>query len=114
MSEEYVMLQYQNEQLKKDLINRQGVSNVDAVYGSAPSAEYKVTIETDQQDAMREEADEISDEAPGLHSEVKRLIAEKDFTEERLAKALAYYEVNSIEELPQEAAENFIEQLLKL
>lgn len=102
------------EQLKKNFINRQGVSNVDAVYGSTPNPEYKVAVKTDSADALREEANEVSDQAPALHIEITQLLVEKEFTDDRLAKALAYYEVSTIEELPVEAAENFIEQLLKL
>lgn len=102
------------EQLKMDLINKQGVTNVEAIDGSAPSPEYKVTLETDIQTSVREEENGASDETVGLHTQIIRLLVEKEFTEDRLEKALAYYEVDSIEQLPEEAATNFIEQLLKL
>jgi hypothetical protein len=49
-----------------------------------------------------------------LHLKIKELITEKQFTEERLVKALAYYEVGSIEELGWEGAHHFTQQLLKL
>jgi hypothetical protein len=102
------------EQLKNDLINRQGVTNVDEVCGLATSDEHKVTHETDTPDASGEEENDVGDQTSRLHSEIELLIAQKAFTEPRLSKALAYYEVNSIEEMTIEAAENFIKQLLKL
>lgn len=49
-----------------------------------------------------------------LHSEIKRLILEKAFAEDRLIKALHYYEVDCIDSLSQEEAEHFIEKLHKL
>lgn len=105
------------QQLKKDLIDKQGATNadtMDVLYGSTATLENKVTLEADQPDAVREKEVEISNEAPRLHSQIKELITEKGFTEDRLAKALAYYEVIGIEQLSSEAAENFIEKLLKL
>lgn len=102
------------EQLKRDITGRQGVSNVDAICGSVATDEYKITFEPDLQDTLREQADEVSEKALTPHSEIARLIVEKEFTDDRLAKALAYYEVGSMDELSAEAAENFIEQLLKL
>lgn len=102
------------EKLKNDLINRQGVSNVDMLFGSHQSEENKLSNETNQEDTIRRETDDVSTEATGLHSEIKRIIAEKNFTEERLAKALAYYEIGSIEELNWDGATDFIQNLLKL
>jgi len=102
------------EQLKKDILTKQGVSNVDLVYGSVAVAEHKVTLEEAQPDEESKEAVTISDSSPDLHSEIERLIAEKQFTEDRLEKALAYYEVSSIEELQLEAQHHFINQLMKL
>ncbi len=102
------------ERLKQDILTKQGVSNVDAVYGSVAVEEHKVSIETPIED--KEPSEEINDsqEAARLHLEIKRLIDEKSFTEERLVKALVYYEVGSIEQLCWEGAHHFIQQLLKL
>lgn len=102
------------ERLKQDILTKQGVSNVDAVYGSVVVDEHKVSIETATENEEHEQAHENSEEAARLHIEIKRLIVEKQFTEERLAKALAYYEVDQIEELGCEGAHHFIQQLLKL
>ncbi len=102
------------ERLKKDILTKQGATNADLVYGSVVVDEHKVSIETPQEDEEhREEAADI-DETADLHLAIKGLIAEKQFTEDRLAKALAYYEVNSIEELQPEGANHFIKKLLKL
>lgn len=102
------------ELLKNDILTKQGATNVDAVYGSVAVEEHKVSIETDSQDEEPAEEDEPVVQAPQLHTQIKQLIAEKGFTEERLAKALAYYEVGSIEELSVDAADNFIEKLIRL
>jgi hypothetical protein len=102
------------EQLKKDLINRQGDSHVDSMYGSITIEEYNRIIEENTTDKARKEENQIEDKAINLHSEIMRLIAEKEFTDDRLNKALAYYEVDTIEELSKEAAENFITKLMKI
>ena len=102
------------ELLKKDFLNKTGISNVDAVYGSVAVAEHKVTIEEVGESEESEQKDEAPEEAPDPYIEIKRLIAEKGFTEERLDKALKYYEVTKIEDLPPEGVEDFIAQLKKL
>lgn len=47
------------------------------------------------------------------HLKVKRLIEARSLPEERIAKALKYYEVSSIDELSDEAALDFIHQIEK-
>lgn len=47
------------------------------------------------------------------HSTLKRLITEREVPQERVAKALIYYQAESIDALSQEAAEDFIHQLEK-
>jgi hypothetical protein len=44
---------------------------------------------------------------------INKLIDEKGFSEERLKKALDYYEVNNIEEMSADVATHFINQLMK-
>lgn len=102
------------ERLKQDILTKQGVSNVDVVYGSVAVEEYKVNLETPGEDEEHRDEAEVALETPDLHLEIKRLITEKEFTDERLAKALAYYEVGSIDELQPDVANHFIQQLLKL
>lgn len=48
-----------------------------------------------------------------LHDEIKRLVAEKSFSDERMDKALTYYEVNSIDQLSADSGNHFINQLNK-
>lgn len=102
------------EQLKQDIMTKQGANNAETVNGlCAPS----VHIETEQKDTQckeHEPVDETGEEKVEIHTEIKRLIEEKGFTEERLAKALDYYEVDSIDSLSPEAGINFINQLVKL
>ena len=102
------------ELLKKDILTKQGVNNDDMVYGSVVIDEHKVSIETPTSDEEPGQEVEDGQEAAKLHLEIKRLIDEKQFTLERVEKALAYYEVERIEELHLEGAQDFIEQLLKL
>jgi hypothetical protein len=102
------------ERLKQDILTKQGASNVDLVYGSVVTDEHKVSIETPSENEEHRAEAEAPRQAADLHLEIKRLITEKQFTDERLEKALAYYEVGSIEELSVETADNFIEKLIRL
>ena len=106
------------EQLKKDILNKQGANNVvpdvAAIHGAdAPMEDRSSDQEADEDDEPEQE-DSNSEDATHLHLEIARLIDEKSFTEERSAKALAYYEVSCIEDLQAEPARHFIQQLLKL
>lgn len=102
------------EQLKQDIFNKQGEKDASVLDGNLASEENKILIETHKENAERREEDVASTETYALHSEIKRLIAEKQFNDERLSKALIYYEKSCIEELSVEAAQHFIHQLLKL
>lgn len=104
----------QTERLKQDILSKQGATNVDAVYGSVAVEEHKVSIETPREDEEHREEDGLIDKETAMYLEIKRLIGEKQFTKDRLEKALAYYEVGSIEELNLECAHHFTQQLLKL
>ncbi len=123
--EDYIEVDYavaepkgsRTEKLKQDILTKQGVSNVenlDVLYGSVVGQEYKMVITENSENQEHREETTDSLETTELHFKIKGLIAEKQFTEERLAKALAYYEVNNIEELQLEGATHFIEKLLKL
>lgn len=102
------------ELLKKDFLNKKGISNVDIIYGCvAPSEDRTIDEETKDSEGSRQE-DELREETVEVHSEVKRLISEKGFSSERLEKALMYYEVKNIDELNVESAIHFINQLVKL
>ncbi len=102
------------ELLKKDILNKQGVSNVDMVYGSVATDEHMVSIEETCEDKEHRDEADNPDEAIDLHLKIKELIIEKEFTDDRVAKALEYYEVKGISELEKLSAQHFIQQLLKL
>ncbi len=48
------------------------------------------------------------------HTTISRLLDEKGFSDERISKALAYYEVVSLSDLTTDLADHFIEQLEKI
>lgn len=98
------------ELLKKDVLSKQGVSNERL----ATELENIPTGEEAKKGSGQPEVGEAGEEASKLHIEIKRLLAEKDFTDERVGKALAYYEVEAIEDLDFEGARHFINQLMKL
>lgn len=102
------------ELLKKDILNKQGASNVDAICGVVSTAENKVSIEAAGEGSEPVEEEATTEEDTDLYAEIKGLIDEKQFTEERLANALTYYEVECIEELDAESLQDFKTQLLKL
>lgn len=120
--EDYIDAQYtvvqdkslsRTELLKKDFLNKTGKLNAESSaqpMDSVSSAEHTFGTEEDTQ---RNEVEESGAEKIDLHSEIKRLLAERQFTDERLAKALAYYEVESIDALPEDYAQHFINQLNK-
>lgn len=101
------------ELLKKDYLNKTGKLTDESNNGFAESAvPAEVACETEK-DTEHQPMDVSRKEASELHIEIKQLIIEKGFTEERVAKALAYYEVDSIESLDVDLAEHFIAQLNK-
>lgn len=102
------------EHLKQDFINKKGVSHVAEVDGTATTESHQMVIEETSSNQESKEETEDSGQSSISHLEIKRLIAEKAFTDDRLAKALAYYEVDSIEELDSQSAQDFTNQLLKL
>lgn len=111
---EFTTAKSRTDRLKQDIIAKQGEKNVDLAYGSVAVDEHKISIETPEEDEEhRDEAEDIGEKA-ALHLKIKELITEKKFTEERLAKALSYYEAQSIEELSLESAHHFTIQLMKL
>ncbi len=102
------------ERLKQDLLTKQGTKNATEINGlCAPSTNISVEQEIDVHPEHKSE-DKIREETANLHLEIKRLIDEKGFTEDRLDKALTYYEVNSIDALSLESASHFSQQLRKL
>jgi len=70
---------------------------------SAPQEE-SVVLESDNN---------LYDIRPAQLQTIKRLLEEKAFTEERITKALIYYEVDSLESMTCDLADHFIDQLNK-
>lgn len=98
------------ELLKQDFISKKGGSND----GLVSELENKEDRQEATQDIQQCEVGSIREETDQLHIEIKRLIDEKQFTQDRLDKALHFYEVDSIENLDADSAEHFINQLIKL
>lgn len=116
--EDYIDVEYKviehkgsrTELLKKDYLNKKGVIDD----GLATELENNAPGEEIAQNPGQSEVGEIGEETDKLHLEIKQLIDEKQFTEERLMKALHFYEVDSIESLSGDCAQHFIQQLMKL
>jgi len=102
------------ELLKKDYLHKTGKLNAESVAQPMDSVSSPEDTFGSDQDVQRNEVEETGEEKIDLHSEIKRLLAERQFTEEKLAKALKYYEVDTIEALPDDYAQHFINQLNKL
>lgn len=98
------------ELLKQDFISKKGGSND----GLVSELENKEDRQEVTQDIQQREVGSIREETDQLHIEIKRLIDEKQFTQDRLDKALHFYEVEIIENLDADSAEHFINQLIKL
>lgn len=97
------------EQLKQDYLNKTGEGNA----GLSMELENNQVGQKVEENQEPGTLDETGKQAADLHLEIKRLIAEKSFTEERLIKALEYYESDSIDNLDIDSAKHFIQQLLK-
>lgn len=121
--EDYIDAEYtvskpsRTEQLKKELTN---VDVMDVIYGVSNGVPNEPTRTEDSnpgaENTQSEEpskVEQVGEDAHKLHIEIKRLIDETGFTEERLKKALKFYKVESIDELDWEAAHHFVLKLTK-
>lgn len=115
---EYKIVEHQGsrtELLKKDFLNKKGIANAEENFRQDTYLENSVTNEENSDNDAVYETNEVIDETLALHIEIKRLIAEKHFSGDRLEKALTtFYQVNAIEELDLKSSEHFIQQLIKL
>lgn len=120
--EDYIEVDYvdtgnkgsRTERLKQDLMIKKGAENAETINRlCAPSSDSPINQEAQESEKFQS-VDEDREEATQLHLEIERLIKEKEFSEDRLIKALKYYEVDCIESLELEEAHHFIQQLLKL
>ena len=107
---DYTPKSSRTERLKQDILTKQGAPDVGLDIEPEDSTAGEEVAQSQDEPAVGE----TGEEAAKLHIEIKRLLAEKNFTDERVGKALAYYEVEQIEDLCWEGAHHFIQQLLKL
>jgi len=115
--EDYIEAEYtvskpsRTEQLKQEL--NQGVKNVDAIYGFTAGVENQEAGQENTASEKPQPVEQAGEDTLKLHIEIKRLIEETGFTEERLKKALKFYKVESIDQLDWEAAHHFVLKLTK-
>lgn len=101
------------EQLKRDYISKQGEHDVEGMDRPPEVMENRESDTEAGESSEAEPEEQVKKKAPDPHLILKQLIIEKGVTEERLAKALKYYEVSCIEELGDAGAEDFIAHLSK-
>lgn len=102
------------ELLKKDYLTKTG-RIIDEEVSEQPEGQvHTLAAEPPEENQECGNEDNSGADEVEIHSEIKRLIIERGFTEERLTKALAYYEAESIDKLSVESGLHFISQLLKL
>lgn len=116
--------------LKKDFLTKKGAMNVEANAEAnnvaSFNADFNVTQETatdNESVSMGEvgkqetEAHDSSNGIPKVSKEqidiIMALIEERNFPDERIKKALEYYEADTIEDLPYDLGDHFISQLKK-
>ena len=98
------------ETLKHDYLTKTGSTDVNEAEVDANQLDNE---ESSQNDVM-EEVVQAREEAIDLIAEITRLVDEKGISEERLSKALAYYEVDCIGDLTAVSANHFINKLNKI
>ena len=102
------------EMLKKDFLTKTGKLNAEETDRPLANMENSETVPEADHGQESQPVDKDGEETARLHIEIRKRLDEIGFTEERIAKALAYYEVDSIESLSTEAAQNFFTKLDKL
>jgi hypothetical protein len=135
--EDYIVAEYKIEDspksrteiLKKDITNK-GANNAEVVTQPVNTDSFNSDFNVAQEAAENKESggvvaprEQETEAHKGIESisaldsrqlrTIKKLIKEKQFSEDRLTKALNYYEADSIEELPYDLADHFISQLNK-
>ena len=102
------------ERLKQEILTKQGANDVDMVDRSVAIDSDSTPVEASEEGEGEQGETEDTEQATDIYLKIKELICEKQFTSDRLEKALAYYEVSSVDELSHESAHHFTIQLLKL
>lgn len=102
------------ELLKKDYLTKKEMQNVGMDDGHDTTEEDQVASEVPEDNGRSREVAPAGTPEDKLHIEVKGLIDSIGFDQERLDKALKYYEVDSIEALSLESAQDFLDKLLRM
>lgn len=102
------------ERLKKDILTKQGAVNAETISGLCAPTTYQSNEQEDTEVNQPNRESTVDKETSDLHLEIKRLFEEIGFTQERIDKALDYYEVSNIEDLGFAGAEDFIVKLRNL
>ena len=97
------------EQLKNDYLTKTGQLNDETTMESSDISNTQEAVEDNEPQDMGA----IGGQEAVLRAEILVLIDEKGVSQERVDKALKYYEVESIETMPADLAQDFIAQLNK-
>lgn len=101
------------EVLKQDITAKKELPNVDSINGYVAENENQETGEKTAKSEELQPMEKPREETAQLHIQIKQLIEEIEFPDERLQKALSYYQVKAIDEMDWEAAHHFILKLTK-
>jgi hypothetical protein len=99
--------------LKHDVMAKQGTTNAEILSGHVVDPQNQEAREKTPPSKEPQPVEQTREEATQLHIKIKQFIEETGFTEERLKKALKYYQVESIDDLDWEAAHHFVLKLTK-
>lgn len=115
----------QTEKLKKDFLTKTGkleheklvqeamdtVSDILDSTQAVENGDVSTVADSGEQETAIEASDGIGAISDAQLKTINNLLEEKGFTPERLAKALAYYEVDCVDNMPHDLADHFISQL---
>ncbi len=96
--------------LKQDILTKTGRKDDEIMVSVASEDDSAETIVHDESEDMGA----IGREEVSLHDEILELLKVKDFSDDRLSKALDFYEVGEIDSLTDEQCTHFIAQLNRI
>lgn len=114
---EYTVTDYKGsrtELLKKDYLIKTGKVDNENPSNSVEAAQDCHDSEEVESNDGKCEMENSGEKTALLCAQIKRLLDEKCFTEERLTKALEYYETEAIEDMTIDQMEHFINKLSKI